>query len=613
MKQTTTIKNAAQCLLKNNLLRLAFVLISITFSFNHVFAQNVSIPDVNFRTMLLADLTINTNADGNISYAEAYAYSGMIDASGLSISDLTGIEAFTALTILDVGNNNLTTLDLTTCTSLVTIDCSNNNLTYLNLFNLVNVTTLYANNNSLTCLDLHSNTGLVTLFCGTNSLTSLNLQSGNNVILTTMNAMGAGGMLYCIQVDNVAASMAAPGWQEDTWSTYSTNCVPGVITASFNDDAPVCIGTPVTFTDATAGFVNWWHWAFGDGTTSNVQNPTHTYGGGAYFWVTLIAGNCNHSDTVGMNVQQGNDITGHVTYTGGDVTSGTAVLMPHVATFGTFDTMYTSPLDPFGYYSFPHVIDGNYIIKVFPDTVSYPTLENTYYYSEWAWDSAAVFSHGCYVANYGDITMVEDTANGSGPGAAAGMVLEGPGFGRAQGDPIHGVDVKLGVTGSSAIVASTETDINGVYTFGNINYGSYTVYVDIPGLYRSPLLSFTIDSANTTFSNLIYLVDSVHVYPAPSIGIETQDDLNLNSLWIYPNPTKENSNIQFTLVNDANVKLEVYNVYGVKVQNMVNAAMNAGEYSFNFKPKENNLKSGMYFITLTVNGKSRSLRTIVME
>lgn len=37
-----------------------------------------------------------------------------------------------------------------------------------------------------------------------------------------------------------------------------------------------CLGSPTTFTDNSTGAVAW-EWDFGDGNTSNLQNPTHTY------------------------------------------------------------------------------------------------------------------------------------------------------------------------------------------------------------------------------------------------------------------------------------------------------------------------------------------------
>jgi len=75
-------------------------------------AQNVNIPDANFKASLLADTDINTNGDNEISLAEAQAYAGAVVCIGENISDLTGIEAFPNITQLWCNQNNLTSLDL---------------------------------------------------------------------------------------------------------------------------------------------------------------------------------------------------------------------------------------------------------------------------------------------------------------------------------------------------------------------------------------------------------------------------------------------------------------------------------------------------------------------
>ena len=72
--------------------------------------QNVNIPDANFKAYLVGNTAINTNLDNEIQVSEANAFTGSIDCSSLSISDLTGIEEFTDLTILSCGNNQLTEL-----------------------------------------------------------------------------------------------------------------------------------------------------------------------------------------------------------------------------------------------------------------------------------------------------------------------------------------------------------------------------------------------------------------------------------------------------------------------------------------------------------------------
>ena len=81
-------------------------------------AQNVNIPDTIFKAALVNSASINTNMDTEIQITEAAAYYGDMYLSGLGITDLTGIEAFSALTSLYCPNNQLTSLDLTGAVSL---------------------------------------------------------------------------------------------------------------------------------------------------------------------------------------------------------------------------------------------------------------------------------------------------------------------------------------------------------------------------------------------------------------------------------------------------------------------------------------------------------------
>ena len=53
----------------------------------------------------------------------------------------------------------------------------------------------------------------------------------------------------------------------------------------------ICINNPTQFTDATVaayGIVNTWNWSFGDGGTSNVRNPQHSYTSAGAMNVQLI-------------------------------------------------------------------------------------------------------------------------------------------------------------------------------------------------------------------------------------------------------------------------------------------------------------------------------------
>ena len=55
--------------------------------------------------------------------------------------------------------------------------------------------------------------------------------------------------------------------------------------------ASVCVSTSISFTDQTTGSPTSWNWLFGDGGTSTLQNPSHTYTTPGTFNVTLVSQN----------------------------------------------------------------------------------------------------------------------------------------------------------------------------------------------------------------------------------------------------------------------------------------------------------------------------------
>ncbi len=63
------------------------------------------------------------------------------------------------------------------------------------------------------------------------------------------------------------------------------------------DDNTVCLGQEIAFTDASTNAPTSWSWNFGDGTTSNVQNPRHTYSAAGTYSVSLTVTNADGTDT----------------------------------------------------------------------------------------------------------------------------------------------------------------------------------------------------------------------------------------------------------------------------------------------------------------------------
>jgi Leucine-rich repeat (LRR) protein len=164
----------------------------------------VNIPDAAFKSYLLADPGINTNGNSEIECSEASAYTGSISCGNISITDLTGIEAFTALTALYCQNSQLSTLDLSANTALQELNCAYNQLSSLNLSTNTALTYLACVNNQITALDLSQNTALIYLECDNNDLTALNL-SANTALeeitcsentLTSLNVNNISGLTY---------------------------------------------------------------------------------------------------------------------------------------------------------------------------------------------------------------------------------------------------------------------------------------------------------------------------------------------------------------------------------------------------------------------------------
>jgi len=231
--------------------------------------ENVHIPDPNFKAYLLGHRDINKNGDGEISVAEAQAFTGDIECNDKNISDLTGIEAFVnikglfcsrnQLSSLDIGKNRhlyklgcsgnqLSSLDVSNNTVLDELYCQDNQLRILDLSNNVHLRKLHCfnnqlgwlhvgdagglevllcHNNELRNLYLGNNHKLIELNCSNNKLISLDLKSGFNRRWIRSNRLDLTNTpdLRYIQVDDVAYSNAQWSGKKDATASFSENYV----------------------------------------------------------------------------------------------------------------------------------------------------------------------------------------------------------------------------------------------------------------------------------------------------------------------------------------------------------------------------------------------------
>lgn len=142
-------------------------------------AETVYIPDANFKAALIAQ-GVDTNDDMEISYEEALAVTSL-DVGSQEISDLTGIEFFTNLTVLNCYSNNLISIDISDLTGLQELRCFDNLLTSLDVSANTALIKLMCYDNPIGTLDVSNNTQVTHLYCMNNQLSVLDLTSNQDI------------------------------------------------------------------------------------------------------------------------------------------------------------------------------------------------------------------------------------------------------------------------------------------------------------------------------------------------------------------------------------------------------------------------------------------------
>jgi len=136
------------------------------------------------------------------------------------------------------------------------------------------------------------------------------------------------------------------------------------------------------------------------------------------------------------------------------------------------------------------------------------------------------------------------------------------------------------------------------------------------------ILNFSNSDHNITFSQSNY-----DPYGTAGINFGTTDSsimdntgtthvLNNNlkktdfSVEVYPNPFKENITISYDLKKESDVNIEVYDLLGKKIANLVSTTQKEGKYNINLNAAKLEMNQSIYFVKLTI-GKTTYLKRIV--
>ena len=310
-----------------------------------------------------------------------------------------------------------------------------------------------------------------------------------------------------------------------------------------------------TFTSTSINTPTSYHWAFGDGDTSNVASPSHPYAHNGTYTTTLIACNSSGCDTVVQNVQ--------AIITGPKATTCYPGTQAYCCGIGVTLFQVTGPF-------------GNLYNKTSSDAI----------------------------VGYEDFTCT-DTAT---------LVTNYP----------YSVNIKTGFTYAETVKIWLDMNNDGIldpateqlYVDSNnltFHAGSLFIPSRSTNVYGEPLrLRVASDySGNPTPEPCLDLqfgqVEDYSVFLNFFDAVsELHEEASFN---VYPNPFDRSTSIDYTLRNSSHVSLEVYNILGEKVSMFLSdESQQSGKHSYQFIGKP----SGVYFVKLTVNGKTAVEKIIKM-
>ncbi|MBN1132452.1 MAG: choice-of-anchor D domain-containing protein [Bacteroidales bacterium] len=316
-------------------------------------------------------------------------------------------------------------------------------------------------------------------------------------------------------------------------------------------------------------------WEFGDGTSSDILNPLHTYTASGEYYARLQV-----TDGTGSVVSDSlfiRFILETWSLSGRAYSEDSSL----VISSGSADLYAEGEPEPFtggsltgeGIYLFDGLYSDSYIIKVIPDTVNYPGYLPTYSGGALALYEAGPVNVAGDVEG-ADIYCRMRPEEGSGEGEISGQVLSTNGSGglklaygdHAEGTPVPGTMVYLTVHGSDVLAGADLSGSDGGYRFGGLEDGQYNFLVDYMGVPMSdPDFPIEVGPAGRTIL-VDALVSASEITIVQITGISDREGAE-RMFRIYPNPAGD-----FLVIEPLNepvlqgkIRIELFAVTGQKL------------------------------------------------
>jgi len=460
----------------------------------------------------------------------------------------------------------------------------------------------------------------------------------------------AGYYTICVTVTNAGATCT---------NTYCDTILISNCHASFTE-VQDSLGNGFTFASTSSGTANTYNWSFGDGSSSNLQNPYHTYTSNGYYNVCLTVSStvdtscsdtyCSYVSAYGncqanffVNSVVGNAV--HLTnYSYGSN-------LTYLWDYGDGNTS-TNPSDSIHQYT----VGGVYNICL---TVSNSMTSCTNTHCQTAYISSCSASY-TFVA---DTTSngVTFTAGGSGSPTNYQWTF-GDGTSSTQQNPYHlytnSGNYSVCLTVSSTVDSACYDTFCGTVTAGNVCSANFIIIQDSTNMYNYFIynnassngtitsylwnwgdsttsttaypvhtynwsipyqICLTITSSNgctATYCDSIWpghgvnQISTVTVLPSLTTGI-TEHTAATETLENYPNPFTETTNITYSLSKNSSVELSLFDLLGNKIAGIENGNKTSGTYTTEFNASS--VSAGIYMLQLKTESKTITKKLVITK
>lgn len=132
-------------------------------------------------------------------------------------------------------------------------------------------------------------------------------------------------------------------------------------------------------------------------------------------------------------------------------------------------------------------------------------------------------------------------------------------------------------------------------------------YIQIPSVFLTNNFRVKFQYKSSYQGNQVYL-DDVNI--SETVGL-TELASDNNSLVVYPNPSQGQVHVGYTLLAAADVELELSDIFGRRIYQVVQRDQAAGDHEVSLSAREQNLSAGVYVVKLTIGGRSQSRKLII--